>query len=57
VTSELFLQQRYSQAVRDDTGQSFAAITEPGRVDAAPGYSLMRAKDTAAHKERNAQCR
>lgn len=29
MTSELSLQHRYSQAVRDDTGQSFAAITEP----------------------------
>ena len=29
MTSEPPLQQRYSQAVRDETGASFAAITEP----------------------------
>jgi hypothetical protein len=30
MTTEPSLQERYSQAFRDDTGESFAAITEPG---------------------------
>jgi hypothetical protein len=29
IVTEPSLQERYSQAVRDDTGESFAAITEP----------------------------
>ena len=29
MTSEPSLQERYSQAFRDDTGESFAAVTEP----------------------------
>jgi hypothetical protein len=32
VTSEPSLQERYSQAFQDDTGESFAAITEPDIV-------------------------
>ena len=37
VTSEPSLQERYSQAFRDDTGASFAAITEPDMsTDALP---------------------
>jgi hypothetical protein len=32
MTSEPSLQERYSQAFRDDTGESFAAITEPDIV-------------------------
>jgi hypothetical protein len=32
VTSEPSVSERYSQAFRDDTGESFAAITEPDIV-------------------------
>ena len=32
MTSEPTVQERYSQAFRDDTGESFAAITEPDIV-------------------------